>query len=108
MHGLLLLVLVLAFVAIPSRAADPPLFVKGQSYTVMVDCIPTWIAQGIANSLGANTFNPCFTEAGLIVVNVREDGWIEVTDPMSGKNWWLNTARMYAMQPTTVPQQAAQ
>ena len=76
----------------------PPLFIVGQTYTVVVDCFPEWVAQG-------QPLNPCFAEA-LTVQLVRPDGWVVVVDPTTGQQWTINPARVYAIQPQTDGQRA--
>ena len=73
----------------------PPLLIVGQTYTVVVDCLPEWMTQG-------QPLNPCFAET-LKVQSVRPDGWVVVADPRTGELWTINPARVYAvqMQPNT-------
>mgnify|MGYP001559358140 CR=1 FL=1 len=85
-----------------SRAADdPPLFVKGQSYLFVSDCLPLWLAQMAALSMQAQGLNPCFVEPLTVVGSVRNDGWLEVRDPQTGQHWFVNTSHLYATQAYT-------
>ena len=88
--------------------ALPALFERGRTYLFAVDCWPAWATQAAAQSFQAQGgLNPCFAELGTITV-VRPDGWVEIegTDE-SGRRWWINSSRLYAMQPQPVRERAA-
>lgn len=83
----------------PAQAADAPRFTKGQTITVIWDCVPEWVAQ-VASAQFGQPLSACYAET-LTVQAVRSDGWLEVFDPRDKSQWTINPARMLGY---TVPQ----
>ena len=91
---------------VAAPAPLPALFERGRTYLFAVDCWPTWATQVAAQSFQAQSLNPCFAELGTVTV-VRPDGWVEIESPdESSRRWWINTARVYAVQAQPVKEQA--
>lgn len=72
---------------------SPPLFSPGQTYTLLWDCAPEYLAQAVSTVMaGGQQLNPCFSEE-ITVQAVRSDGWVLVTDA-SNAAWTINPARL--------------
>lgn len=99
-------------VELPSLSAqgvsESPLFTKGQAYLFLSGCLPVWMPMMAAASMQApQGLNPCYAEALTVEGPLRADGWLEVSDPENGRHWFLNTARVYAMQAQVTALRAA-
>ena len=86
--------------------ALPALFERGRTYLFAVDCWPAWATQAASQSFKVDGLNPCFAELGTVTV-VRPDGWVEIEGSDGAeRRWWINSSRLYAMQPQPVRERA--
>lgn len=98
----IILLLIGSAFAVPGHTQDRALFLPGQTYTVVWDCVPAFFAAMASQAAGGAPVDPCYVER-LTVQEVRKDGWITVTDADSGDGWYVNPARMIGFKSAAVP-----
>ena len=105
--GAMLLILLLSGTfAVGQAPSSPPLFSPGQTYVVVWDCAPEYLAQLLSQqAFSGQPLNPCYSEL-LTVQAVRSDGWVLVTDDQ-GNGWTINSGRMIGFKVAQVPVRAA-
>ena len=105
MPALAALVFLLFAVTVPSHTQERALFLPGQTYAVVWDCVPVFLA-AMASQASGQPVDPCYVE-DLTVRAVRKDGWLEVTDADSGSGWMVNPSRLIGFKSADVPRVAA-
>ena len=81
-------------------------FQKGDTVTVIWDCLPQWVAQVASQALaGGQPLGHCYGEQ-LQIRDVRPDGWWYVIDAGAGDAWFVNPARAISIQRVQPTQRA--